>query len=229
MRWAKFLINIPDNWMTWLLQDHDIQIKVFNCMPYEHEGGRGLIRLSSNENMDAILDLIRNRREVIKTCFSYASDRTIIGEVVIDKCAACMALKQSDCFMVSSKSTQGGWLEWTVAAENNDAIHDLIDRLKRNKCDVHLTRISNFSGGSSLTQRQDEILQFAYSNGYYEYPKRIHLRDLSVIFEISPSTMSEILRAGQRRIFSEYFINPPRLGTPKSSIKNSLIKNRGRM
>ncbi|MFZ2410203.1 MAG: hypothetical protein WAW23_01395, partial [Candidatus Methanoperedens sp.] len=163
MRWAKFLLKIPNNWMTWLLQYHDISIKIFNCMPYERKGGRGLIRLSSNENIDAIIDLIRNRREVIRTCFSYASDRTIVGEVVIDKCAACLALKQSDCFMVSSNSTAGGWLEWTVAAENNGAIHDLIDRLKRNGCEVDFTRISNFSGGSNLTQRQDEILQFAYS------------------------------------------------------------------
>ncbi len=210
MRWAKIQLKIPNNWMTWLLHDHDIHIQVFNCMPYGTEGGRGLIRLSSNENIDALLDLIRNRREVIRTCFSYAPDRTIVGEVVIDKCAACMALKQSNCFMVSSKSTVGGWLEWTVAAENNSAIHDLIDRLERNRCDVYLTRISNFSGGSSLTPRQDEILKFAYSNGYYEYPRRIRLRDLSLIFEVSPSTMSEILRAGQRRIFSEYFINPPK-------------------
>lgn len=208
MRWAKFLLKIPNNWMTWLLQDHDVRIEVFNCMPYEREGGRGLIRLSSNENMDTIIELIRNRREVIRTCFSYASDRMIVGEVVIDKCAACMALKQSDCFMVSSKSTVRDWLEWTVAAENNDAIHDLIDRLKRNRCDVHLTQISNFSGASKLTPRQDTILQFAYSNGYYEYPRRIRLRDLSLIFEVSPSTMSEILRAGQRRIFSEYYVNP---------------------
>lgn len=210
MRWAKFRLNIPNNWMTSLIQDHDVHIKVFDCMPYEREGGRGLVRISSNENIDAILNLIRNRPEIIRTSFSRASKKTIVGEVVVDKCAACMALKQSDCFMVSSRSTGGGWLEWTVAAENNDAIHDLIDRLKRNRCDVHLTQISNFSGGSSLTQRQDEILQFAYSNGYYEYPRRIHLRDLSVTFEISPSTMSEILRAGQRRIFSEYFISPPR-------------------
>lgn len=212
MRWAKFLLQIPNNWMTWLLHDHDIGIEVFNCMPYEREGGRGLIRLTSNENMNAILDLIRNRTEVIRTCFSHVSDKTIVGEVVIDKCAACMALKQSDCFMFSSKSTAEGWLEWTVAAENNDAIYDLIDRLKKNRCTVHLTRISNFSGGSQLTPRQDTILQFAYSNGYYEYPRRVSLRDLSMIFEVSPSTMSEILRAGQRRIFSEYFINTPRLG-----------------
>lgn len=65
MRWAKFLIKIPNNWMTWLLHDYNIRIKVFNCMPYEHEGGRGLIKLSSNENIDAIFDLIRNRSEYL--------------------------------------------------------------------------------------------------------------------------------------------------------------------
>jgi len=211
MRWAKFLLNIPNNWMTSLIHDHNVSIKVFNCMPYDREGGRGLVRINSNENIDSIFNLIQNSPEVTRTCFSRVSDRTIVGEVVVDKCAACMALKQSDCFMVSSRSTKESWLEWTVAAENNDAIHELIDNLKKNRCDVHLTQISNFSGSSGLTQRQDEILQFAYSNGFYEYPKRIHLRDLSAIFEISPSTMSEILRAGQRRIFSEYFINPPRL------------------
>ncbi len=68
-----------------------------------------------------------------------------------------------------------------------------------------MTRISGSSGASGLTLRQKEILQFAYSNGYYEYPRRISLRELSKIFDISSSTMSEILRAGQRRIFSEYF------------------------
>jgi len=106
--------------------------------------------------------------------------------------------------MVSSRSKSGGWLEWTVAAERNGTIHDLIDRLERNRCEVHLTRISASLGAAGLTARQDEILQFAYGNGYYEYPRRVSLRDLSRIFEISPSTMSEILRAGQRRIFSEY-------------------------
>src|SRR4030065_1924890 len=102
MRWAKFLLNIPNNWMTGLIRDHDIHIKVFNCMPYEREGGRGLVRINSNENIDSLFDLIRNSPEVLRTCFSRVSDRTIVGEVVVDKCVACMALKQSDCFMVSS-------------------------------------------------------------------------------------------------------------------------------
>lgn len=193
--------------MTDLLKEHDIHIRVFNCMPYSSGGGRGLLRLSSNEKLDVLIDKIRAREEVLRVSFNRVSNRAVMGEVVIDKCAACSALKQSDCFMISSKSRNDKWLEWAVAAESNSMIHDLIEKLKKNRCDVHLTKISASHGASGLTQRQDEILQFAYNNGYYEYPRRISLRNLSVIFDISPSTMSEILRAGQRRVFSDYFGN----------------------
>ncbi len=205
MRWAILRLQIPDNWMMQLLQEHNVDIRVFGCIPYQSRGGRGLVRLSSDENLQVILNRIRSRKDVLKASFSSESDRAVVGEVVIEKCAACIALKQSDCFMVSSRSRDGGWLEWAVAAENNSMVHDLVYLLEKNKCEVQLTRISGSSGASGLTLRQEEILQFAYSNGYYEYPRRVSLRDLSRIFDISPSTMSEILRAGQRRIFSEYF------------------------
>ncbi len=198
-------LKIPDNWMMQLLQNHNVDIRVFGCIPYQSRGGRGLVRLSSNENLDVILNKIRSRKDVVRAVFSRESDQAVMGQVVIDKCAACIALKQSDCFMVSSKSRGDRWLEWAVVAECNSAIHDLVYLLGKNKCEVQLDRISGSSGASGLTLRQKEILQFAYSNGYYEYPRRVSLRDLSRIFDVSPSTMSEILRAGQRRIFSKYF------------------------
>ena len=142
-------LKILDNWMMQLLHEHNVDIRVFGCMPYQSQGGRGLVR--------------------------------------------------------PSKSKVGGWLEWVVAAQNNSSIQDLVYLLGKNKCQVQLTQLSGSSGAPGLTTRQEEILQFAYGNGYYEYPRRVNLTDLSRIFEVSPSTMSEILRAGQRRIFSEYF------------------------
>lgn len=205
IRWAVLRLKIPDNWMIQLLQNHNVDIRVFGCKPYQSRGGRGLVRLSSNENMNDILNKIRSHKDVVRASFSRESDQAVMGEVIIDKCAACNALKQSDCFMFSSKSRGEGWLEWAVAAESNSAIHDLVYLLGKNKCEVQLTKISGSSGASGLTLRQEEILQFAYSNGYYEYPRRVSLSNLSRIFDVSPSTMSEILRAGQRRIFSEYF------------------------
>ncbi|HLB71018.1 MAG TPA: helix-turn-helix domain-containing protein [Candidatus Methanoperedens sp.] len=205
MRWAALLLKIPDNWMTQLLHEHNVHIRVFGCRPYGSHGGRGLVKLNTNDNLTTVLSFVRKRREVLRTSFSRLSDRTAFGEVIIDRCAACSALRQSECFMVSSQSRSNGWLEWAVAAESNSSIYTLVDLLERHGCEIQLNRISASSSNHQLTQRQKEILQFAYSNGYYDYPRRIQLKELASIFEISPSTMSEILRAGYRRVFSEYF------------------------
>jgi predicted DNA binding protein len=205
MRRAALRLKIPGNWMIKILKEHDVHIRVFGCMPYGSGGGRGLLRLDTNDNLTSVLSRIRKCREVLKVNLSRLSDRVAFGEVVIDSCAACTALKQSRCFMVSSQSKDNGWLEWEVAGDNNSTIYDLIDLLEKQGCELQLSRISAASGRCSLTQRQEEVLQFAYSNGYYEYPRRINLKELASIFEVSPSTMSEILRAGQKRVFSEYF------------------------
>lgn len=211
MRWASVLLKIPDNWMTQLSQMHDMRIRVFGCRPYGSSGGRGLVRISS-KNLDDILAGIKSRKEVLGMNLSRISEQTAAGEIVLDRCAACTALKQSECFMVSSRSMSEGWLEWTVAGESNDSVHDLIDLLEKHGCEVQLAQIAAFSGACGLTQRQEEILLFAYSNGYFEYPRGIRLKELSGIFDVSASTMSEILRAGQRRIFSEYFTYPHMFG-----------------
>ncbi len=99
MRWAILRLQIPDNWMMQLLHEHNVDIRVFGCIPYQSRGGRGLVRLSSDENLEVILNRIRSRKDVVKASFSSESDRAIVGEVVIERCAACIALKQSDCFI----------------------------------------------------------------------------------------------------------------------------------
>jgi hypothetical protein len=91
--------------------NHNVDIRVFGCKPYQSRGGRGLVRLSSNENMNDILNEIRSHKGVTRASFSRESDQAVMGEVIIDKCAACNALKQSDCFMLSSKSGGEGWLD----------------------------------------------------------------------------------------------------------------------
>lgn len=203
MRWAQLLLKIPGNWMTKLVENHhDINIRVLSCMPYKSNGGRGLMRLGS-KNLSYYLNKIRHEQGVVSANFSRVSEKSAFGEVVVDKCAACTALNKSSCFMISSKSRADGWLEWAVAADSNSLIYDLLDLLGKKACEVQLLRIS--SSNWALTQRQEEILWFAFNNGYFEYPRRISLRELSLVFDVSPSTMSEILRAGQRRIFNEYF------------------------
>lgn len=56
---------------------------------------------------------------------------------------------------------------------------------------------------SVLTDKQREILIAAYSNGYYDIPKKITSERLSEKLNISKPTLLEHLRKVEKRIFSE--------------------------
>ncbi|MEM0022686.1 MAG: helix-turn-helix domain-containing protein, partial [Archaeoglobaceae archaeon] len=57
----------------------------------------------------------------------------------------------------------------------------------------------------SMTFREEEILRTALEKGFFDYPKRIKLEELAKIFNISPSTLSEILRRAQKKVLERYF------------------------
>jgi len=52
----------------------------------------------------------------------------------------------------------------------------------------------------ALTARQEEVLGKALVKGYFEFPRRISLTNLSELVGVRPSTLSEILRNAERRV-----------------------------
>jgi len=52
----------------------------------------------------------------------------------------------------------------------------------------------------ALTARQEQVLGTALAQGYFEFPRRISLTELSELVGVRPSTLSEILRGAERRI-----------------------------
>jgi predicted DNA binding protein len=58
---------------------------------------------------------------------------------------------------------------------------------------------------SKITYREEEILKIALEKGFFDFPKKIKLEELAEIFGIAPSTLSEILRRGQKKVLKSYF------------------------
>jgi predicted DNA binding protein len=52
----------------------------------------------------------------------------------------------------------------------------------------------------ALTERQEQVLETALAQGYFEFPRRISLTGLSELVGVRPSTLSEILRGAERRV-----------------------------
>lgn len=54
-----------------------------------------------------------------------------------------------------------------------------------------------------LTEKQFEVLLFAYKSGYFDNPRRVTLRELAQMLGLSPSTVKEHLRKAQKKILEE--------------------------
>jgi hypothetical protein len=97
---------------------------------------------------------------------------------------------------------RNGWatIELTVTEAKLRTLHD---ELESEGASVEIRQISS-SGNSAdgLTDRQQELLQAAYENGYYDSPRQCSAADLAERFGITPSTVSDILRRAERHAVS---------------------------
>ena len=93
-------------------------------------------------------------------------------------------------------------MEWTVSMSGDSRFNALCKKLERRKVNYSILEMSHHMQKKQITSRQEDLVRIAFDLGYFEYPKRINLEELSAKRGISIGTLSEILRRGERHILS---------------------------
>jgi predicted DNA binding protein len=203
MREVVLKVTMPDNWVKDVCKKYPAPINFIECMPYGKSGGRGLIEIKG-EKTDEIVSEIKRHPDVCKIDISHLKNG-VLGSVVAERCAACRALTGSDCFLTSASSLADGSVEWKLITGAEGSLSELIEKLKENGCEVELKSAIHLTKKSMLTRRQEEIIGAAFEKGYYDYPKKITIEKLAKMFDISPSTLGEIIQRGEKKIILEHF------------------------
>lgn len=199
-------IKMPDNWVKDICVRFPKPIKFIDCRPYGKSGGRGLIQIDTEDDItQELIEEIKKHPSVCKVDISHLKAGGVLGSVVTDKCTACRTLTGSDCFLTSAMSVGDGSVEWKLITGEEGSLSELIDKLRKQGCEVELKSKVALDKKMMLTDRQEEIIRAAYERGYYDYPKKITLRELADLFNVSPSTINEILQRGEKRIMRRYF------------------------
>ena len=95
-------------------------------------------------------------------------------------------------------------MKWLLITDTNKTVGKLSEALEEIDCDVKIDRITPLGDKGGLTDRQEEIIQAPSTSGYFDFPRKIGSPKLAKQLEVSVSTLSEVMRAAQRRIFAEY-------------------------
>jgi predicted DNA binding protein len=210
---AVLSIKSPFSWACSVSEKHDVEIKVLDCTPLKNNEVKDLVEIKfHDENVDDVIASIKMCSCVKAVEISSIERERFYAIVSTQDCIGCKLFADKDCFMLSAASTEAGRVNYKIIFADRKVLQELIWDFQNAGAEVQLLKISNINEDEMLTEKQEKIIQVAFERGYYDFPKRIGIKELSEMFSISTATLSEILRRGQRKIIEDYFRQQSRKG-----------------
>lgn len=121
-------------------------------------------------------------------------------------CEVCNCILSRDAFLISGKSMEENIIKYSFIVPTFDSYKSIISALENSGHKVKVLKIGSFKPKKGvLTEKQEKIFWLALKGGFFEYPRKIGTQELSAKLGIRPSTLSEILRRGTRRLLENYF------------------------
>ena len=202
---VRLLVDDPENWIKSIAQDSG-RVKIMDVKEPRQGLTKNFVEVASEKmSTEELLTHLRKSDGVVKSDLSRVDRNRIMGTITTHDCPVCSTFSGLDCFLVSASTKPAGKMEWNVFVNSDSELKALCKRLERNKVNYTILEKTYHMQKRQITSRQEDLIRIAFDLGYFEFPKRINLEQLSERLGISTGTLSEILRRGQRNILSKYF------------------------
>ena len=153
--------------------------------------------------MAGLIEDMRNDNDLLGLEVIKSGNGHIYGSASSSRCTICKEVARSRCFLASVTVTAREKAQWTVLG-NDESFKGLVDSLDKRKNHYVVRAKKPLEDNDLLTTRQEQIMTIAFERGYFDFPKRMGLKDLAAETGVRTSTLAEILRRGQKKILGEY-------------------------
>ena len=121
-------------------------------------------------------------------------------------CEVCNTILSHEAFLISGKSLEDYRVTYSFIVPTFEAYTNIITGLEETNHKVTVLKMGSFESKTGvLTPKQERIFWLSLKGGFFDYPRKIGMRELSSNLGISPATLSEIMRRGTRRLLEDYF------------------------
>ncbi len=209
MREIVLQLRAPHTWVSEVTSKHPSMIRILDCKPSGTKDGiRQLVEVAADPSeLHEVVKDIRNS-PLVKEAYVVETKRGRVIGSLLTQSVCCGVIMSSKAFcrtcLFQSKSRPDGTVEWTLAFTGRQALTELLDRLKEKKVEVKILRLTSLAGVQSLTSRQRSLVEMALEEGFFDFPRRITLRQLAKKMGVSTATVSEILRRAEKKIITAY-------------------------
>ncbi len=107
------------------------------------------------------------------------------------------------CFPLIPTRFEGRSEVWTLGSAKKENITKVYSELKK-KYDVKLASIKEENIGVELTEKQRQAVTYANHFGYYEWPRKKTITEISEIVKIPKTVFLSHLRKAEKTIISNY-------------------------
>jgi predicted DNA binding protein len=194
----------PHSWIDTAVGKYSASVEILDSKILSKDAVQHLFDIQVKP--DLAEDLIKEiRRDKDVTGLEVIKSRSghIYGAASSSRCTVCKEVAKSKCFLSSVSISSKERAEWTVLG-NDDSFKELVAALEKRKIPFEVKLKKALEDKDLLTARQEQILSIAFERGYFDFPKKLGLKELAAQTGIRTSTLAEILRRGQKKILAEY-------------------------
>ncbi len=165
---------------------------------------RQLFEIITSRNPHEVIEFLKNLGQLEELQITELGHGRIYGSALARCASECPLFNSSCCFLRKVITSVNGEVQYHFIGSDIEC-----RRLMRNLADrgviYRVEELSFLRNRSSLTSRQELVVKVAFDLGYFDYPKKISVREMAEIFGVSPATINEEIRKGVRKILKEYF------------------------
>ncbi|MDG6997485.1 MAG: helix-turn-helix domain-containing protein [Nitrososphaerota archaeon] len=201
-------------------------VKVVSCRPHEHGGMIEYVEIISKSPIGETLDKLVNDPNINHTSFHIFDEFRASGIITTRKAPICRLISSSGGFCRTCQQEYGlceSKVKWRIVLPDGASLNTFLQDLKRNGVDVQTVDVGDLRENGLLTSREEEAVRLAEEMGYFRFPRKTSLRELSKNLSISVSTLDEILRRAEGKIVKSHIKKPNSNSGKKNQVSNSWI------
>jgi predicted DNA binding protein len=203
---AAFSLQGTGFWLVDIAARYSVPITITECIPWRKMGGQALISIELDEvDIDKLMESIRSRTDIVSVESVSTSSTQYVGSIAMKDCSWIWKIVDCGCYLNKAWSNGDGKLFIKVLSGSEGSLPKLIKSLSVKGVSVDICKINRLDNQSTVTMKQEAVLRLALQRGYFDYPRRIKLKELAVLCGMSPATVDEIVKRGERNILERYF------------------------
>jgi predicted DNA binding protein len=195
----------PHSWIDLAVNKHSATVEILDSKMQSKDIVQHLFDIQVDPaRAKRLLSEIRKDTDVIALETLKSKSGHIYGSASSLRCTVCKEIAKSNCFLASVDISAKG-ARWNVLG-NPSSFKELMAALGRAKIPFEVKLERELEDTDLLTARQEQIISIAFARGYFDFPKKIGLKELASQTGIRTSTLAEIIRRGQKKVVGEYLL-----------------------